>query len=117
MRLTADDVSRADWCDVVLRGFTWKDNETTLVLIIGFPPNRGPFSDKDANLVCRWASGLRIDLAWDEMHTGPPLSVDAAFDRIGGDWSVAFDFANNGSISFRCAEIELIGIEGTSNPN
>ena len=59
--------------------------------------------------MCRWASGLRIDLSWQERHIGGPLSWGATFDRIDNDWLVEFDFATNGSLSFRCTEIELVG--------
>lgn len=104
MKLITDELARQiDWTDLSLTHFSWIEGGRDLVLGFLVPP-----SDRHMRVICRWARGLKIGLEFESSTIGYALSWNATILRTAHDaWSIDFDFADVGSLSVICQEIEL----------
>ena len=104
-KLTIDEQNaQMNWCDLSLCSVSWIEEGRDVVLCFLIPP-----SDREIRLACRWVSGLRVALAFESNLGGYPLSWDAELKRAEGEgWSILFDFADAGSLSLTCQELEFI---------
>ncbi len=100
-RLTGEAVARAGWCDVSLLSVAWASDGRDVLIDLRFP------AAGERTLTCRWASELRVDLAYPSACGGYALSWDATFTPIEGGWEIELDFATRGSVRLRCCELEL----------
>ncbi len=58
---------------------------------------------------------LRIDLSYEKPREGTPMTWNAQFDKAeSGGWSVLFDFASTGEVSFQCSELEVTDVRDES---
>ncbi len=98
-----DELRKLGWCDVQLLGWQWSADGRDLSLRLRFPADGG----RARELVCRWAAGLRSDLAFDERQGGPPLSWEGTLIKESGRWTLQFDFASAGTLRVSCESLEL----------
>ena len=97
-------VAQTNWCDLSLCSISWVEMGRDVVLSFLVPP-----SDGEMRLVCRWVRGMRIALEFESNTGGYALSWDAEVKRAeDGAWNIMFDFAEAGSLSLTCQELEFI---------
>jgi hypothetical protein len=113
MELQTAEIGELGWGDATFLGFAWENDGKDLRLFLVH--SSLPISE----LLCRWASDLRIDLT---CH-GPKDSTGERPIRRGGAiqtwdssieptpdgrWSVFLDFASAGEIRLECEEIVAV---------
>jgi hypothetical protein len=110
MELPTAKIRELGWGDASLFGFAWENDGKDLRLFLLHA------SLPISQLLCRWASDLRVDLTWhrpkdstDERplrRGGPLLTWDGSIEPTrDGRWSVFLDFASDGEIRLECEEI------------
>jgi hypothetical protein len=103
VELQTAKIAELGWGDASLRGFAWENDGKDLRLFLIHASQ--PISE----LLCRWASDLRVDLNWhrptnstDERpirRGGPLLTWTGRIEPTpGGRWLVLLDFASDGEI-------------------
>jgi len=113
MELETAKIHELGWSDANLFGLAWENDGKDLRLFLHHASL--PISE----LLCRWASDLRIDLTW----APPKDSTDERPIRRGGilqtcegiikpthdgRWSLLLDFASAGEIRLECDEIVAV---------
>jgi hypothetical protein len=92
------------WSDVELESLAWDEGGRDLVLRV-----RGPGADAARRtIICQWAEGLEVRLAFPQGRGGYPLTWAARLTRLpDGRCSLHFDFAHAGEIRLLCTDVEV----------
>ena len=97
------EIRALGWADATFGGFVWENEGRDLRLFVEHA------SLPVAALLCHWASGLRIDLSWQQSavsRSGPLLTWDLSIELdANGRWTVSMDFAHEGLVRFGCERI------------
>lgn len=101
--MTEDEVAQINWCDVSLCEILWINEGRDVVVGLLFPP-----SDRKTQVAFRWARGLRMSIEISADVGGYPMTWNAQVTREDRAWSVAFDFADEGHLSFVCQDLEML---------
>jgi len=99
------DIAALRLCDAVLLGMAWDalTSDFRVALQLG--------DKKHVTLVFRWASDLRIDLAFPRTplgvrRAGPAMTSDVAFSHLDCNrWKAVFDFGSQGVIQLEFDDV------------
>ena len=98
------EVTALAWCDIELESIDWGGEGRDIVFSLLLPevPKRRRM------LVCRWAEGLVVRLAFPDGRGGYPLTWGATFARLPDErFSILLDFAGSGEIQLMCTDVEI----------
>ena len=98
------EVTALAWSDIQLESIDWQEGGRDIVLRLLLPE----VPKIRRVLVCRWAEGLVIRLAFPLGHGGHPLTWDATFAQLPDErFSILLDFAGSGEIQLVCTDFEV----------
>lgn len=113
--LCTNEISDISWCDIDLIGFQWANGGRDLVLSL-LPASPDRDAPETRILLCKWAAGLTVNLAFPGDHGRYPVTSDTVIEKTEtGRWKIFFDFAGDGELSFTCSELAISWVEYCSN--
>lgn len=99
--LSAETKSQFVFCDAHLVGLSWYEDGRDFAIKLCLSDGR------DAELLCTWAHGVRIDLRYEDDQSGHVLSWESYVEAEGQDWRLVLDFRSEGRIELMCNTAHL----------
>jgi hypothetical protein len=101
--LRASEVAALSWGDAEFRGFVWEPAQSGANLRLFL----APADHAGCDLVCEWASHLRVDLDY-KQYIGAMPTWEVRFVALPKDrWRVSIDVSPVGEIEFECNSLGL----------